>query len=141
MLLPYKPWHLDVMRHVSGIIGECYPDALERLGERNLAYTVVSGDEKTTILGVVGAAPMIGRDNTAEVFVVVSGARDAHPRVFARSVRHILDFCRQHFAKIEAACPSSDERKCRFLEWLGFSPVPGSDANGAMLRWAMEGKA
>jgi hypothetical protein len=138
MLLPYKPWHLDVMKAHSGVIGECYPEALARLAPLNLAYTIVSGDEKTVILGVAGAAPMIGREKTAEVFVVAAGARDQYPRVFARSVRHILVHSRTLFSKIEAACPPDDARRRKFLEWLGFKP---SFVSEGVMRWAMEGGA
>lgn len=134
MLLPYEPWHLDLMRAANAVVGECYPETLEMLGPLNLAYTVVAVGEQTTILGVAGAAPMKGREHVVEVFAITTAARDRYPRAFARSIREILAYCKRHFAKIEAACPADDERKQRFLEWLGFAPVPGS-----AVRWAMEG--
>lgn len=136
MLIPFKPWHVDLVRATDGFIGDVYPDALERLGALNLAYTIVTGDEKTVILGFAGAAPMIGRDKTVEVFVVAAATRDQHPLVFARSVRHILVHCRSLFRKIEAACPPDDARRRGFLEWLGFEPVFAGDG---VMRFSMEG--
>lgn len=136
MLLPFEPWHVDLVRKSSGFIGAVYPDVLERLAPLNLAYTIVTGGEKTVILGFAGAAPMIGRDKTAEVFVVAAGARDEYPRVFARSVRHILAHSRTLFRKIEAACPPDDARRYKFLEWLGFEPVFVSEG---MMRFSMGG--
>lgn len=136
MLIPFKPWHLDIVRATGGFIGEVHPDALERLGPLNLVYTIVTGDEKTVILGFAGAAPMIGREQTAEVFVVAAAMRDQHPRVFARSVRHILVHCRSLFRKIEAACPPDDARRRKFLEWLGFTPVYVGEG---VMRFSMEG--
>lgn len=136
MLIPFKPWHVGLVRATGGFIGEVYPDALERLAALNMAYTIVTGDEKTVILGFAGAAPMIGREKTAEVFVTAAAARDAHPLVFARSVRHILVHCRSQFRKIEAACPDDDTRRRKFLEWLGFEPV---HVGGGMMRFGMEG--
>lgn len=136
MLIPFKHWHVDLVRTTGGFIGDVYPDALERLGALNLAYTIVTGDEKTVILGFAGAAPMIGREKTAEVFVTAAAARDEHKLVFARDVRHILVHCRSLFRKIEAACPDDDTRRRKFLEWLGFEPV---HAGGGMMRFAMEG--
>lgn len=138
MLLPFKPWHVDIVRATSGFIGEVHPDALARLGPLNLAYTIVTGDEKTVILGFAGAAPMIGREKTAEVFVTAAGARDQHPLVFARSVRHILVHSRSLFRRIEAACPDDDSRRRKFLEWLGFEPVY---AGNGMMRFSLEGTA
>ena len=139
MLLPYEPWHLDTMRAQSGLIGTVHPEVLEALIPAALSYTVVTGEEKTLILGLVGAAPLKGKENTAEVFLVASGARDEHKLVFARSVREILAYCKTRFARIEAACPPDDYRRCRFLEWLGFGPL-GVDTSG-MMRWSMEGVA
>lgn len=136
MLLPFKPWHVEIVRATSGFIGDVHPDALERLGALNLAYTIVTGDEHTVILGFAGAAPMIGREKTAEVFVTAAGARDEHPLVFARSVRHILVHCQSLFRKIEAACPDDDTRRRKFLEWLGFEPVHIGEG---MMRFSMEG--
>ena len=138
MLIPFKPWHVDLVRATGGFIGNVYPDVLERLAAINHVYTVVTGEEKTVILGFAGAAPLAGREHTAEVFVVAAGARDEHPLVFARSVRHILGFCRQHFGNIEAACPADDARRRKFLEWLGFEPI---HVGGGMMRFSMEGGA
>jgi hypothetical protein len=138
MLIPFEPWHVDLVRKAGGFIGAVYPDALERLGAMNLAYTIVTGGEKTTILGFAGAAPMIGRDKTAEVFVTAAAARDEHKLVFARSVRHILVHCQTLFGKLEAACPVNDVRRCKFLEWLGFKPTHFGEG---MMRFSMEGGA
>lgn len=136
MLIPFEPWHVDLAGARGGFVNDVYPDALERLGRANLAYTIVSGGEKTVILGFAGAAPMIGREKTAEVFVTAAAARDDHKLAFARSVRHILGHCQTLFCRIEAACPSDDARRIKFLEWLGFTPT---HVVGGMMRFSMEG--
>jgi len=125
-LIPFKAWHLDMMRLTSpvrDILGK-YPSGaiVERLSTAGLAFTVVA-DEGTEIriLGVVGAVPL--REGVAEVFVVVDENRHRFRIAFVKAVRQILDRARERFAIIEAL--AADGVPPRWFQWLGFEEMGG----------------
>lgn len=132
-LIPFRAWHLDMMRLTSPVrdmLGK-YPsgEIIERLAAVGLAFTVVAdeGDE-VRILGVVGAAPIA--DGTAEVFVVVDENRHRFRIAFVKAVRQILDRAQARFARIEAV--EAEGVPGRWFTWLGFTEMGGG-------RWCLAG--
>lgn len=134
MLIEFKPWHLDMMRltdKVKAEVGRFDSAAiLERLAAAGLAFTVVTGEEKPVIIGVVGAAP-IEDGRAAEVFLVAVADAQRHRVELVKSVRRILDRAKHRFARIDAL---GKDTPARWFEWLGFSRV-GPE------RWSMGGMA
>lgn len=134
MLIDFKPWHLDMLRLTNKVKAEVgrHDSAaiLERLGAAGLAFTVVAGEERPVILGVVGAAP-IEDGRAAEVFLVASETAREHRVELVKSMRRILDRAKARFARIDAL---GKDTPARWFQVLGFSRV-GPE------RWSMGGVA
>lgn len=131
--IPFKPWHLDMMRLTDSLrdmLGK-YPsgEIVERLSDAGLAFTVVVDEgSDVRIIGVVGASPV--GNGKARVFVLAAEDRKRHRVAFVKAVRRILDRARERFAIIEAL--EGEGVAPRWFEWLGFErTAPGL--------WAMQG--
>jgi len=141
MVIEFKAWHLEKLKLEDDVrkMVTAKMAVLEGLSKASLAGTVVGMSGSTVVLlGIVGAVPMDAENGCCEVFIVSDLDRARYAVEFVKSVKDVLRYARQRFARIQALGEDTPFFN-RWFTWLGF--VCEKTLADGKLMWGMSGAA